>query len=336
MLSRRQRPDFEMGQDAQRLGDRNSTGRRERHSAHGPASIVDAHRIALARLVSGQIGLRQAARVTRIGAHRAHHVVGDRAPVKGVGPALGDRAQRLDQGRVAQKGADRQRVALRIIEIRSGGRIVLQSGFALEQFVQSRRDRKTMLGQVDGRLEQRGPLQAPVFAVNALQHPQHAGGSDRQPAGRGVPERQGSPVLADELVLGRFDRGRLPAVIGLHPGATPVQQERPASDAGALRLHQRQNHLHGDRGVDRRAPVAQDLQSGAGCQWIGRRDHVLASGAGALQRSQPGRALRLRVPGRGRRAGAPGQRQAQAQPDCPAGPTSAASEALHPDGSWFR
>ena len=56
-----------------------------------------------------------------------------------------------------------------------------------------------------------------------------------------------------------------------------MQQERAAADAAGLRLHQRQHHLHGDRGVDRRAAGLEHLVAGVGGQRVGRRDRELAS-----------------------------------------------------------
>jgi hypothetical protein len=62
----------------------------------------------------------------------------------------------------------------------------------------------------------------------------------------------------------RARRGRLaPVERGDRAGlGVVVEQERAATQAGALRLDQAQGGLHGDRGIGRTATGTQDLETG--------------------------------------------------------------------------
>ena len=75
----------------------------------------------------------------------------------------------------------------------------------------------------------------------------------------------------------RRRRGRgLASIVGAELAARPVvvEQKGPAADTRGLRLHQVQNHLGGDRRVDRRASGAEYVQSGTRRQGIRRGDHL--------------------------------------------------------------
>ncbi len=84
-------------------------------------------------------------------------------------------------------------------------------------------------------------------------------------------------VGAEEHGGRRAGRRRLAAVIDgdRRGGAVVVQQEAAAADARGLRLDHAQNHLDGDRGIDRRAAAAQHFQPRLDRHGIGRRHHRL-------------------------------------------------------------
>jgi len=120
-----------------------------------------------------------------------------------------------------------------------------------------------------------------VLAVCGLQHAQHARCADRTAADHRLDEAHRAPLRRHEQLLVGAGRCRLAPVEAAHAPAVEVQQEGAAADARALRLHQGQHHLHGDRGVDRRAAGGEDLAARLGGQRIGRRRHgALRGGAG--------------------------------------------------------
>src|SRR2546430_17150963 len=77
-------------------------------------------------------------------------------------------------------------------------------------------------------------------------------------------ERQRLAVLVQKHVGLRAGRRALAAIDGAHLARVPVvvQQERTAGDPGALRLDESEHRLHGNGGIDRVAPLAQNLESG--------------------------------------------------------------------------
>ena len=146
-----------------------------------------------------------------------------------------------------------------------------------EFLMQSRRDREALLRQLDRRLEQLRPRQAPMLPMHELQHAHRPGHADREPADDRLLELHGRAVRVQEHVGRRRGRRGLAAVIGRERLALAVEgeQEPAAADAGGLRLHQRQHHLHGDRRIDRIAALAQDVEPGLRRQRIGGNDHLV-------------------------------------------------------------
>lgn len=140
---------------------------------------------------------------------------------------------------------------------------------------------------------------------------QHAGHADRAAADPGLAQAHRRAVGAQEQVLVGTGRGGLPAVIGLHALAVPVEEEGATADTGGLRLDQRQHGLHGDGRVDGRAALPQDAPARFRRERVGGGGHVLLGvgrrHAGAVARGHLRRARRL---GRdGRRAGHGGRRR---------------------------
>jgi len=147
--------------------------------------------------------------------------------------------------------------------------------------MQPRRYGKAGLGEADRRFEQLRPGEPAVLPVDGFKHAQYARRADRTAADHGVVEGH-RLVAGHEKALVRRSGRRLAAVEGLHPPAIEMQHEGAAADAGTLWFDQVEHHLHGDRRIDRRATGAQDLATGVGSQWIGRRRHV-PSGRRAVQ-----------------------------------------------------
>ncbi|MNX97196.1 hypothetical protein D3C86_1295510 [compost metagenome] len=295
-------------QRAEDLGDGDTARRRRRHAAHLPALVVRADRHALLGAITLEIGRAQAARIG-MAVDLGSDVPRDWPVIEHVRTTLGDLAQGLGQLRILDEGADRLGLALRIEEVAGHLRRADHELVRRHLRVEPLRHREAILGQRDGPLEQPRPGQPAMLAVRHLQRAQHAGHAHRAAADLAFGELHRLAVRAHEQVLGGAGRGRLAAIVGLHALAVPVHDEGAATDAGGLRLHQRQHGLHGDSGVDGRAPRAQDLAPGLGGQRIGRGSHVLLPVAGGharpiargdLRRRRHGRRRRLRRRGRGR------------------------------------
>ncbi|MCY1235684.1 hypothetical protein D9M69_477770 [compost metagenome] len=107
-----------------------------------------------------------------------------------------------------------------------------------------------------------------------LQRAHHTRRADRTPADLCLAEFHRLAVGAHEQVFGGARGCGLAAVEGLNALAVPVHDEGAATDAGGLRLDQRQHGLHGDGGIDGRAALAQHGAPGLAGQRIGRGGHM--------------------------------------------------------------
>ena len=76
-------------------------------------------------------------------------------------------------------------------------------------------------------------------------------------------------VSAQEKTLISGSGSGLPPIKSLDVSAIEMHQERSAADAAALRLHQVQHHLYGNRCVDRAAAGPKHLVTRIGSQWVG-------------------------------------------------------------------
>ena len=273
-------------QDAQDLPHGDGARARRREAAQAvvlrAGAVVHAQGLALFRLVARQVGQTELAGVGGVLLHLVHDGLGDLALVQGLAALGGDAAQHGGQFGVAQVGAHVVRVAVGLEEIGGGHRVFFQVGVALDQRVQARADLEAALGQLDGRLEQRGPGQLAVLAVRHLQHAHGAGHADRAATHHAVVEGQGLAAGVEEEFFVGSGRGRLAPVIGLYLAAAGVQQEGAAADAAGLRLDQRQHHLHRDGRVHRRAAGLEHLVARVGGQRVGGGHGELRGGPARL------------------------------------------------------
>ena len=184
------------------------------------------------------------------------------------------------------------RLTARVVEVAAEIVATREPLEAVQEAVKARRNLEAVFGELYRRGEQVGPRQAAVLAMRELEHAQRARHSDGETADADVPERLRASVRAEEHVGCRCRRSRLAAFVGRDGAGTPVlgrgvdEHERPAADAGGLRLDERQHELHGDRGVDRAAARAQDLPARFRGVRIRRHDelHVGARGRRRLRR----------------------------------------------------
>src|SRR5262249_28140688 len=118
-----------------------------------------------------------------------------------------------------------------------------------------------VLRQSDRRCEQALPAKFAELPVRGLEHPQYTGHANRSPTDDGIHEPHRAALRVDEQVFSdRRGRG-LAAIEGAYARPVPVHEQRTATDAGALWLDERQDHLHGDRRIDRASARAQDFQA---------------------------------------------------------------------------
>jgi hypothetical protein len=242
--------------------------------------------------------------------HRVHDRARHRPFVKGDRADGRDLAQHVGKLRVAQRMAHGVGLAIRPVEVGGGDRVLLQRGLGQQERVQARADREALLGKRDGGLEQPRPRQLAVLAVRQCQHRQRAGHADRAAARHRVHESQRLALCAEEQAFIGPGGGGLATVEGLQAPAVVVQQEGTAADAAGLRLHQREHHLHRDRGVHRAAAGAQDPRARFGRQRIGRGDGLALEGPARFGR-EAGGGFGLLNRWRGRRGAGGEQRQAQ-------------------------
>jgi hypothetical protein len=148
----------EMLQQAEDLKYGQTAGTRRAGAAHPVFAIGTADWLAHRDAVTRQIAFGQSAGIVGDLMHRPDHVPGDRAVVEGVGALIGNGAQHLGIGWVAQDGAFRQRCAVGTQEIGGGGGVAAQVVRVLRDVAgQQGGNREAPLGQGDGRLEQVGP-----------------------------------------------------------------------------------------------------------------------------------------------------------------------------------
>ncbi len=117
--------------------------------------------------------------------------------------------------------------------------------------MQARRNRETLLGKLDRRLEQSRPRQASVFLMGQLKRAQHARGAHRAATDLRLSESHRCAVCLQEQFLGCLGWRSFPAVIRAHIPPIPQHDECTAADAGRLRLDQRQHGLHRNGRVNR-------------------------------------------------------------------------------------
>ncbi len=275
-----QRTQIESFEDRQRLQDRHAARGRRAHAANPVGAIGAAHRLPLDRLVVLQVLLAQRARFAGL-ARRPDHRAADTAVVEGLRAAIGDNAERFGQFGIGQPRARRFGIALGIEKIRPRRGEVLELGRIGDQPMQARGNLESVERQTHRGLEQARPGQAAVIVVREFEHAQHTRDADRVAAQRRLGESERLAFAVQEHVgLGAGRRGLAPVIgfdlLGL---GLVVQQEPAAADTRALRLDQREHHLHGDRRVHGRTALAQYQPPDIRGDRIGRDDH-LALGAG--------------------------------------------------------
>ena len=109
---------------------------------------------------------------------------------------------------------------------------------------------------------------------NQARHADGASGGDREPCRR--------RAATEFESVGPGGGGRdLAAVEELQAAASgiAVEQETAAADAGFLRLHQAEHHLHRDRGIDGAAAPAHHFQPGLDGQRVRCGDHEAVGAA---------------------------------------------------------
>ena len=254
-IGQRRRGAWALRQHAQNLPNGNGARAGRRKATHAQAAlrrgVVVTQGLSHHRLVGLQVGQGQQAGVAGVATHLVDHRLRHRTPVKGIGALLRHGAQHLGEFGVFQHMAHRPGLALGIVKIGGGGGVLFERGLGLEQGVQPGADGKAGLGQGNGGLKQPRPRQAAVLLVGQVQHAQHTGCAHRAAAHHTGHERHGFAVgLQKELVGGGGRRGFAP-IKRLGALAVEVHQKRATANAAGLRLHQRQHHLHRNRGVHR-------------------------------------------------------------------------------------
>ena len=119
--------------------------------------FIERRPLALARLVAGQVGQAQQARVARVRAHLVDHGLGHRPLVQGLGAMGCDVPQQPGQLGILQPMPDRPGLALLVVEVGGRDRVLPEVRVRRQQLVQPGADPKALFGQRDGGLEQAGP-----------------------------------------------------------------------------------------------------------------------------------------------------------------------------------
>ena len=311
-------------QDAQGLQHRNAAGAGGRHAANAVTHAVHrTHRRTHLVRVIAQVVQAQAARAGGVGADFGHDVVGNFTGVKRLGATAGNGPERGRQRRIFQPGPGGFGAAIRLKKI-AGARFTLRLNARRRtgnRHTQARRYGKTALGQGNGGGKQLSPRQLAVGLVRGFQHAQHTGGTYRQATIDRRHPVQRLAVRADKQIRRGRPRRGFTAIVGQHLGGAlvKVQQEGPAANAGGLRLHQVQDHLHGNRRIHRAATLGQDTNARLHRQRMGGRHHVLLgvlNGLGGVTRGRLGRPVwfcRLGLQRRWQRAAKPGAGGQQGQ-----------------------
>ena len=178
---------------------------------------------------------------------------------QGFGPVGGYFPQYVSQRRVAQYKANVMRLAVSLVKVRCCNWIFFEMGFCQQQRVQPCTDLEAAICQGDGRRKQRGPRQLAILPVNHLQHAQCARRPHRATTDHSVIKRQRFAISTKEEFFVRRCGRCLTPVKGFDVLAVEVHQERAATQATALRLHQRQHHLHSNGGVGCAATCFENL-----------------------------------------------------------------------------
>ena len=215
------------------------------------------------RLVSGEVGggrhpaLRPGGRRDRL---RDLALVEDRAPV------LGDQTQRPGERGLADDGAGRQRLAVRIVDVPAAG-IALDVLSEKTERAGKHAGQRVGFGERRGIGEQIGPGKLAVALVHPLPAPDHAGHAE----GERPAQRDAAGVKVERRPPRRVARGvqsERPTV----PGPV-VEDERIAPERSRVRHHHRQRGRAGDRGVRHRAPALERAKPGERGQRVARDHH---------------------------------------------------------------
>ncbi len=210
----------------------------------------------------------------------------DGARVEGIRAALLHGLQRRGVVRIAQRGADCQRRSVLVVEISPGRRLRVQpAGILGDEVMKPGRHRKAGFRQVDGRVQQFGPVELAVFGVHGLQQARHARRADRAAADDRLEEAERLALRRQEQVGRGRSRRRFAAVEGGDRAGRRVvpDEERAAAQPGRLRLDQAEHGLHGDQRVGGVAAGAQHVQAGLGGDRIGGDDHMSPGRDGLLR-----------------------------------------------------
>jgi hypothetical protein len=194
--------------------------------------------------------------------HEVGHGDGQLTEVQGTCAFLGDAAHHRCQLGVLEHMPHGPGLAIGIEKIDTGHRVVEQAGglrgLLCEQGVQALADGKTLLCQVNRGLKELGPREAAMLFVRGFQHAHRAGHAHRAPAHHGFFEGQGLAVVHEEVFI-RTRRRCFAPIPGVDLAAIEVHEKGPAADAAGLRLHQREHHLHSNRGIDRAATSLENV-----------------------------------------------------------------------------
>ncbi len=270
LLERCQRPQLLQQAEDLHLGHVSRGGRRE---AADSVTLLPqgTDGVALARLIAIQVAERQPPRIARVSIHLLHQRLGVFALIESGAAVFGDLAQQRGEGGIAQPMADWPGVAVGLVIEGRGLWIVTQGRVVLQQAMQARAHRETVVGEADGGLEQRFPGQLAVLPVRLFEHLHRAGHAYRTAADHCLLEIHRRAVRLQEQCFVGGGRSRLAAVQGDHALTVPVQQKGAATDPAGLRLDQGQHHLHGHGGIQRAAARLEDFITGLGRQRVGRR-----------------------------------------------------------------
>ncbi len=203
--------------------------------------------------------------------HLLHQRLGVFALIESGAAVFGDLAQQRGEGRIAQPMADWPGVAVGLVIEARGLWIITQRRVLLQQAVQARAHRESVVGEADGGLEQRFPGQLAVLPVRLFEHLHRAGHAYRTAADHCLLEIHRRAVRLQEQCFVGGGRSRLAAVQGDHALTVPVQQKGAATDPAGLRFDQGQHHLYGHGGIQRAAARLEDFITGLGRQRVGRR-----------------------------------------------------------------
>ena len=261
------------GEDVEQQQRRQALARR-RAFPHAGAAIAGRDRTGVIATVPCEILARvQAA----FGPQPAHDVIGDPAAIEGIGAIARDRLHGLGEGGEGDAVAGARRLALGQQDGARGGIGAQPVDIAAPIGGDLRSDREAFGGERDGGLQQPVDAELAVIVGEAApcldcarhRHRMHAVGRDladaaiQEPLDAGGGGRAAGAVIGDDLV----------AALGRD------QHEAIAADAGHRRLDDAERRGGGDRGVDRVAAGAQDVdgdQGGEGMGGCGRaalRDH---------------------------------------------------------------